>query len=221
MEDRIAVDGKVYFLRTEKEKNTIVTHFVLEENESEKQLFTLKHKKSKKENLMKFHKKALALFFKALQKKEPISEESLKKLKNDGESEQPLEKNELTDEKNSAFEELCSKSLRKEVFACFVLKNDDLFNYIREESSAESENLIIQVSAMVDFIRDNKKIEHLIGKWHTVVEVYDVFQMYCREIADESILVIVSSRDLPVGSMMKINEETKEIVEKAFLNHVG
>ena len=221
MEDRIAVEGKVYFLRTEKEKNTIVTHFVLEENGSEKQLFTLKHKKSKKENLMKFHKKALTLFFKALQKKEPISEESLKKLKNDVEIEQPLERDESTDEKNSAFEELCSKSLRKEVYACFVLKNDDLFNYIREESKIEAENLITQVSAMVDFIRDNKKVEHLIGRWHTVVEVYDIFQMYCREIADESILVIVSSRDLPVGSMMKINEETKEIVEKEFLNYIG
>ena len=221
MEDRIAVEGKVYFLRTEKEKNTIVTHFVLDENGSEKQLFTLKHKKSKKENLMKFHKKALTLFFKALQKKEPISEESLKKLKNDVEIEQPLERDESTDEKNSAFEELCSKSLRKEVYACFVLKNDDLFNYIREESKIEAENLITQVSAMVDFIRDNKKIEDLIGRWHTVVEVYDIFQMYCREIADESILVIVSSRDLPVGSMMKINEETKEIVEKEFLNHIG
>jgi len=163
----------------------------------------------------------LTLFFKALQKKEPISEESLKKLKNDVEIEQPLERDESTDEKNSAFEELCSKSLRKEVYACFVLKNDDLFNYIREESKIEAENLITQVSAMVDFIRDNKKVEHLIGRWHTVVEVYDIFQMYCREIADESILVIVSSRDLPVGSMMKINEETKEIVEKEFLNYIG
>ncbi len=63
MEDRIVVDGKIYYLRTSKQKNAIVTHISLEVNGKEEQILTIKHKKSKKEKLMKFHKKALSFFF--------------------------------------------------------------------------------------------------------------------------------------------------------------
>lgn len=215
MEDRIVVEGKVYFLRTKKEKDTVVTYISKEVNGTEEQVTILKHKKSKKEKLMKFHKKALSFFFQALQKKEPLSDTVFDEEESGNSS--SMDENHAVTQKNSAFNELCNKSLHKEVFACFLLKNNELLNYIREEEcTIETDELIIQISRMIDFIRDNRHIDQLIGQWETVTEVYETYQLYCRLIMDNSILVIVSSRRLPVGSMMKINEETKELIEEEF-----
>ena len=219
MEDRIVVDGKNYYLRTSKQTNTIVTHISLEVNGKEEQLLTIKHKKSKKEKLMKFHKKALSLFFQALQKKEPLSEESFQKTE-DNET-VPAEEDKMMTEENIRFQKFCENVLHQEVFACFLLKDNDLLNYVRENNLTDSGELIVQISAMIDFIRDNKNINQLVGKWQTVIDVYDTFQIYCKLIVEDSILVIVSSRDLPVGSMIKMNEETKEVIEKEFFNPAG
>ncbi len=220
MEDRIVVEGKVYFLRTEKEKNAIVTHISLEVNGKEDQLLTLRHKKSKKEKLMKFHKKALSFFFQALQKKEPLSEELFQEIEENKTA--PAQEDEMVTEENIRFQEFCENVLHQEVFACFLLKDNDLLNYVREKNNLiDSNELIVQISAMIDFIRDNKNITQLVGNWETVIEVYDTFQIDCKIIVEDSILVIVSSRDLPVGSMMKINEETKEVIEKEFFNQAG
>ncbi len=220
MEDRIVVEGKVYFLRTAKEKNAIVTHISLEVNGKEDQLLTLRHKKSKKEKLMKFHKKALSFFFQALQKKEPLSEELFQEIEENKTA--PAQEDEMVTEENIRFQEFCENVLHQEVFACFLLKDNDLLNYVREKNNLiDSNELIVQISAMIDFIRDNKNITQLVGNWETVIEVYDTFQIDCKIIVEDSILVIVSSRDLPVGSMMKINEETKEVIEKEFFNQAG
>ncbi len=124
-------------------------------------------------------------------------------------------------EENIRFQELCENVLHQEVFACFLLKDNDLLNYVRENNLTDSGELIVQISAMIDFIRDNKNINQLVGKWQTVIDVYDTFQIYCKLIVEDSILVIVSSRDLPVGSMIKMNEETKEMIEKEFFNPAG
>ncbi len=219
MEDRIVVNGKIYYLRTSKQKNAIVTYISLEVNGKEEQLLTIKHKKSKKEKLMKFHKKALSFFFQALQKKEPLSEESFQEIEDNKTA--PAQEDEMMTEENIRFQELCGNVLHQEVLACFLLKDNDLLNYVRENNLTDSGELIVQISSMIDFIRDNKNINQLVGKWQTVIDVYDAFQIYCKLIVEDSILVIVSSRDLPVGSMIKMNEETKEVIEKEFFNPAG
>jgi len=220
MEDRIVVEGKVYFIKTLKEKNTNLTHITLEENGKETELLTITHKKGKKEKLMKFHKKVLSFFFQALQDNKPISEEMFQKL--EGDDTPSVEKDETLAKDHQKFHDVCTTVLHKETFACFVLKDNDLLNYIREDMHlVETDELIVQISTMIDFIRDNKNIDTLVGKWNMVVNAYEMYQVYCTLIDGNSILVLVSSRKLPIGSMIKVNEEIKEVIEKEFFEQVG
>ncbi|WP_456456992.1 hypothetical protein [Nitratifractor sp.] len=225
MEDRVEFEGKIFTISTRiLELDRIETDIEAEEENGRQTLYRKIEKyehKPEKEELMKFHNKALSLLFKILQKNDNPSSESFeeeeKRQKSDSVSlESTQEKvsedsiDNISNIENSEFEKICRESLSEKQMASFLLKNDEMYQYINNKKFAISEDLILKISTTIDFIKDNRDIEKLIGHWNLMVESNEHFNLFASMIEDNDLLIIVNDPTIPIGTMLKHNEVIKD-----------
>ncbi len=224
MEDRVEFEGKNFTISTRmSELDQIETDIEMEEENGRRTLYRKIEKyehKPEKEELMKFHNKALSLLFKILQKNDNPSSESFeeeeKKQKLDSGSLESAQENisgdsmNISNVENSEFEAICRESLSEKQMASFLLKNDEMYQYINNEKFAMSEDLILKISTTIDFIKDNRDIEKLIGHWNLMVESNEHFNLFASMIGNHDLLIIVNDPTIPIGTMLKHNEIIRE-----------
>ena len=224
MEDRVEFEGKNFTILTRADGlDKIKTDIEAEEENGRRTLYRKIEKyeyKPKKEELMKIHNKALSLLFKILQKNDSPSpenfEEEEKKQKSGSESKETLEEGtsgdsvDISKVENKEFDRICKESLSEKQMASFLLKNDEMYQYINNEKFAMSEDLILRISTTIDFIKDNRNIEKLIGHWKLMVESNEHFNLFTSMIGDRDLLIIVNDPMIPIGTMLKHNEVIRE-----------
>ena len=218
MEDRVEFEGKNFRILTKtRAKNRIETKIELERengNEVLHQRNQVFKSKPKKEELMKFHNKALSLLFKILQKdSDPDATSFDEEDKEDNTSPQETGlsgSEELLASDNSEFSKICKELLSNKQIACFLSKDDELHSYINSESAAVNEDLILNISTTIDFIKDNRHVEKLIGDWKLMLRSEKSFNLFASVIGRDDVLIIINDPLMPVGSMLNTNEKIKE-----------
>ncbi len=218
MEDRVEFEGKNFRVFTETgAKNRIETTIELEQEQGNRILHQQNRifkSKPEKEELMKFHNKALSLLFKILQKDSNPDAKSFdeeeKEDKIPSQEKGPAGSEEVLTSDNGQFSTICSELLGNKQLACFLSKDDELYSYFNNEPGEMNEDLILNISTTIDFIKDNKNIEKLIGDWHLMLRSEKSFNLYASVIGEEDVLIIINDPMLPVGSMLNTNEKIKE-----------
>ena len=229
MKDRVEFGGKNFIISTRIDKdNQLESEIEAEEEDSRRTIYLKIEKlknKPKKEELMKFHNKALSLLFKILQKDDNPTSESFENEENDlrdnlNNDRINLDNNVvksiegLNSDEKSRFEKVCRELLDEKQIASFLLKNEELYQYLNDENFASSEDLILKISTTIDFIKDNQDIKRLIGGWKLMIESNDHFNLFASVISDNDLLIVVNNTTIPIGTILKRNEVIKSKIIK-------
>ena len=225
MEDRVEFEGKSFTISTgSNEENQVVVKIENEGNDEKELLY---HKietfdyKPKKEELMKLHSKALSLLFKILQKDENPNSKDFEEMDKDKEIVSDDKKtsniSKISDEKNGKIPEILAELIDEKQIACFLLKDNELYQYVNNESFKITEEFMMKISAMIDFLKDNSDIEKLIGNWKMMVQSEKNFNHFASMIDSDDVLIIINDASMPMGTMLKRNETIREkFIEKIY-----
>jgi len=224
MEDRVEFEGKNFTISTKSNGKNQIEIKIENEEEKDKELLyrkveTLKYQ-PKKEEMMKFHNKALSLLFKILQKDDDPSSKDFE----EEDKEQALDQKntssgnvEISNKSDEEFSRVCKDLVSDKEIASFLLKNDELYRYINNESITILEDLILRISTTIDFIKDNRDIDKLIGKWNLMIQSEEDFNLFASMINEQDVLIIINDPSIPMGTMLKNNETIREkLIERLY-----
>ncbi len=224
MEDRVEFEGKNFTISTKSNGKNQIEIKIENEEEKDKELLyrkveTLEYQ-PKKEEMMKFHNKALSLLFKILQKDDDPSSKDFE----EEDKEQALDQKntssgnvEISNKSDEEFSRVCKDLVSDKEIASFLLKNDELYRYINNESITILEDLILRISTTIDFIKDNRDIDKLIGKWNLMIQSEEDFNLFASMINEQDVLIIINDPSIPMGTMLKNNETIREkLIERLY-----
>ena len=123
----------------------------------------------------------------------------------------------VSDEKNGKISEILAELIDEKQIACFLLKDNELYQYVNNESFKITEEFMMKISAMIDFLKDNSDIEKLIGNWKMMVQSEKNFNHFASMIDSDDVLIIINDASMPMGTMLKRNETIREkLIEKIY-----